>query len=99
MSYVTHLRCVNCDQEYAQGGPLTCPKCGPARGILDVGYDMPRVAEHLTRAALASRTRSHWRYRELLPLDEPFCPSEGVIGWTPMIDVPRLAEALGIWRL
>ena len=99
MSFISELRCVHCGGDYAEGGPLTCPKCGPDDGILDVAYDMPRLAERLTRAALASRTRSLWRYRELLPLDDAFCPSEGVIGWTPLIEAPRLAEPLGIRRL
>src|SRR5207302_1200979 len=44
-------------------------------------------------------TRSHWRYREMLPLNDDFCPRDGHLGWTPMIEAPRLAAALGIARL
>ena len=99
MSLITELRCVACGASYAQGDSLTCSKCGPDEGILDVRYDLERAARTLTRAALATRTRSHWRYRELLPLDDAFCPSDGTIGWTPIIEAPRLAKELGVARL
>ena len=99
MSFVTKLTCVKCGAESAEGGPLTCPACGPDEGILDVEYDLERVARTLSRESLATRTRSHWRYRELLPLDDAFCPSAGTIGWTPIIEAPRLAETLGVARL
>ncbi len=99
MSFVTKLTCVCCGAEYADGGPMTCPKCGPGEGILDVQFDLPAVAKSLTRAALADRPLSHWRYRELLPLDESSIPTDDRTGWTPMIQAPRLAEALGVGRL
>jgi threonine synthase len=66
---------------------------------LEVRFDLARAAKTLTRKNLATRTLSHWRYRELLPLDEEFCPTTGHLGWTPMIEAPRLAKALGIGRL
>jgi len=78
---------------------MTCPACGPGEGILDVFYDLDSVRRRMTHAALASRTRSHWRYRELLPLDDAFCPNDGAIGWTPVLGAPRLAAALGVRRL
>jgi threonine synthase len=99
LSLVTELVCVQCGKSHAEGGPWTCPACGPDEGILDVRYDLARAARTLTRATLADRSLSHWRYRELLPLDEEFCPREGTIGWTPMVEAPRLARALGIGRL
>lgn len=99
MSYVTRLTCVCCDREFAEGEALTCPGCGADEGILDIHYDLPSVATSMTREALAQRGLSHWRYRELLPLDEAFCPTSGTIGWTPVIEAPRLAVALGIGRL
>src|SRR5262249_2638236 len=77
----------------------TCPRCGPDEGILEVRFDLPRAAQMLTRRTLEARTRSHWRYRELLPLDEAFCPASGHLGWTPIVEAPRLAKALGIGLL
>jgi threonine synthase len=78
---------------------MVCPDCGPDDGILDVQYDLDRAADTLTHELLARRTHSHWRYRELLPLEDEFCPTHGNIGWTPLIDAPRLAGALGVARL
>lgn len=96
---VTHLACVNCGAEYLPGDANWCPRCGIDEGILDVVFDMFAVRSTLSREALAARPRNHWRYRELLPLraDDVALPRE--IGWTPMIEAPRLAKALGIARL
>jgi len=99
MSLVTELTCVNCGAGSAAGEQMTCARCGSADGILDVGFDLERARETLTRRALERRTRSHWRYRELLPLDDEFCPDDGSVGGTPLIEAPRLARALGIARL
>jgi len=102
VSYVSELVCVHCGSAYREGAVLTCPQCGPHDGILDVRYDLERVRRRLTREALCDRPRSHWRYAELLPLEEKFTRwdgSMGTIGWTPMIDAPRLAEAVGVRRL
>ncbi|MEZ6192220.1 MAG: pyridoxal-phosphate dependent enzyme [Phycisphaerales bacterium] len=33
---------------------------------------------------------NHWRYRELLPLDSKAVRNDWSVGWTPVIDVPRL---------
>jgi threonine synthase len=39
-----------------------------------------------------------WRYRELLPLDdEPRVSTD--VGWTPLVEAPRLARALGVGRV
>ncbi len=99
MSLITELVCVNCGTKYKEGEANTCPKCGPDEGILDVKFDLACAAKTLSRKSLADRTRSHWRYRELLPLDDAFCPKDGLVGWTPIIEAPRLAKALGIGRL
>ena len=96
---VSHLECVNCGARYTPGEANWCPECGLDEGLLDVVFDIGRVRATLTRGALASRPLNHWRYRELLPLAEglPMLPAD--IGWTPMIEAPRLAAALGIRRL
>jgi len=99
MSLISELVCVQCGTSYQEGQADTCPRCGPDEGILDVRFDLKTAAKTLTRANLSSRTHSHWRYRELLPLDEAFIPKEGHLGWTPIIESPRLAKALGIRRI
>ncbi len=98
MQFVTGLRCVFCHAEYAPRVGLTCPKCG-ITGILDVEYDYRAITKKLTRKALAARERSHWRYRELLPIG-PGAPLPALaVGWTPVVESPRLAKHLGIHEL
>ncbi len=99
LSHVSGLACVRCGKVYRAGAHFTCPDCGPDEGILDVRYDLERAAETLTRRSLRRRSRSQWRYRELLPLDETHCPRDGLVGWSPLIDTPRLAQVLGVGRL
>jgi threonine synthase len=99
MSLITHLTCVQCGASYKEGEADTCPRCGQDEGILDVHFDMAAARATMTREDLKTRTRSHWRYRELLPLESEFCPRKGYVGWTPIINAPRLAHALGIKRL
>jgi threonine synthase len=77
---------------------MTCPKCGPDEGILDVKYDLTKAATTLTRDFLRTRPGSIWRYLELLPVDEA-PPALAHIGWTALIDAPRLAQALKVGRV
>src|SRR2546429_2166216 len=68
MGMILKLVCVQCGANYKEGEVDTCPKCGMDEGILDVQFDLARARETLSRKSLAERTKSHWRYRELLPL-------------------------------
>ncbi len=99
MSLVVNLRCVVCGADYPEGGPWTCPACGPDEGILDVRYDLEAAGRTLHRDALADRPFSLWRYRELLPVENADRPPVPHVGWTPILEAPRLAEALGVARL
>ena len=73
-----------------------CPQCS---GILDVHYDMERVAQRLTEATLRTRPHSIWRYLELLPLPFGSPRPPQPVGWTPMIEAPRLAAWCNVGRL
>ena len=102
IEFVTGLVCVMCGAEYPARGkhaPLTCPRCG-ITGILDVRYDYRAVARRLTRAALARRTeRSHWRYRELLPIGARARLPDIPVGWSPIVPAPKLARHIGVRSL
>jgi threonine synthase len=98
LSAVTGLRCLVCSSVFENGNLHTCPKCG-VQGILDVQYDYSAIAATLTRATLAGRPFTHWRYRELLPISPEAVPPPLAVGGTPLYDVPRLAEAIGIQKL
>lgn len=97
-SLVTGLRCFVCNELHKNGNVHTCPKCG-IQGILDVQYDYDTAATILTPATLADRSYNHWRYRELLPIAPEAALPHLHVGWTPVYDVPGLADAVGIDRL
>ena len=94
-SYMRALRCLECGREY----PLTATHvCEFDFGPLEVVYDYDLIQRRLTRAALASRPQTMWRYRELLPVvDEPTVGLQ--VGFTPLIKADRLARRLGIREL
>ena len=99
MEFVTGLRCVFCGATYSTRVPYTCPACG-ITGMLDVQYDYPAIAKHLTRQSLAKRPEhSHWRYRELLPIRKDAMLPSLQVGWTPVVRADSLARHLGLKTL
>ena len=73
------LKCRECGREY----PLTATHvCEFDFGPLEVAYDYDRIKKSLTKAAIESRPKSMWRYRELLPIaGEPTVGKQ--VGFTP----------------
>jgi threonine synthase len=67
--------------------------------VLDVLFDLRRVRRTLHPRAMASRPRDIWRYRELLPVPERARRPPLSVGWTPIVDAPRLAEWAGVRQL
>ena len=92
---VSGLKCRLCGKHYPKEALNFCTD---DFGPLEVAYDYDEVARTLTRAAIESRPRSMWRYRELLPLDgEPTVGRQ--VGGTPLVRADRLARALGVAEL
>ena len=99
-TFVTELTCVVCERRFQPALELfTCPECSPGEGILDVGFDIEEVRNAWDKSPLDQRPTNHWRYQELLPLDESKIPRDWMVGWTPLIDAPRLSAVLGISRV
>ena len=99
MEFVTGLRCVFCERVYPATRHFTCPRCG-IQGILDVQYDYGAIARVLTRRALGKRPdRSHWRYRELLPVRAASAVPDVLVGGTPLTFAPALALHVGVKTL
>ncbi len=96
MARAVDLVCVRCGTRHGTDR-WTCPD--PCGGILDVTYDLAAARENLTLAALADRPRSIWRYRELLPIPDYAAVPPQPVGWTPIIDAPRLAAYCGVGGL
>jgi threonine synthase len=88
----TGLRCGHCGADAPTGPNFVCRRCfGPLRAA----YDYASVAHNLTRASVAARPRTLWRYAELLPVDR--VPTDGLpVGCSPLVAAPRLAERLGL---
>lgn len=104
--FVTDLTCVHCGSSFpganlvtAEATWMTCPRCGPADGILDISYDLDRVEAAWNAQPLASRRLNHWRYAELLPLEPAAVRHDWSVGWTPAIDANRLAKHLGLRQI
>jgi threonine synthase len=68
-------------------------------GLLDVGYDLDRVRDAWRQAPLEDRERNQWRYAELLPLESQTVRSDWPVGFTPIVESPRLANHLGIEQI
>ncbi len=93
-------RCSLCGREYLPGQvTYTCPQDG---GNLDVVLDYASLHGKYQPEDITSRTDpSLWRYLPLLPVSEPPGDSTPLhaAGWTPVFDLPRLADKLGLQNL
>ena len=84
--------CKLCGTEYPAEANAICGEC---LGPLDPQYPKDRVLPD--REDIARRAPNLWRYKEWLPfVGEPVYSKE--TGFTPLIEVPRLAAALGVGR-
>ena len=68
MKFVAGLRCHLCGAVYPPEAVWVCSDC---LGPLEVSYDYSAIRGSISRALIESRPRSLWRYRELLPVEEP----------------------------
>jgi threonine synthase len=95
VSYAIHLKCRECERTYPLEPVAACEECWAP---LEVVYDYGNLWADLRREDLASRPPTMWRYKELLPLaSEPYVGHQ--TGFTPLVEAPRLAAALGLREL
>jgi threonine synthase len=95
MSFVKGLKCRECGTPYPLAPVAICEECF---GPVEVDYDYDAIKGVLTRDEIASRPKTLWRYRELLPLDGE--PTAGLhSGCTPLVRADRLAKAIGVREL
>jgi len=90
--FMRALKCRECGREY----PLEATHvCEFDFGPLEVVYDYDKIRKSMTKAALAKRPETMWRFRELLPVaDDPTVGKR--VGYTPLIKADRLAKWLGV---
>ena len=94
------LRCRECGRSWGNQPRSICDDCFSP---LEIAYDYDAVRALLaqgsidppksSRERIAQRPGNMWRYAELLPLPAGFQPRLPV-GFTPLIQAPRLAEEL-----
>ena len=97
MNLFTHLECGLCGQDYdAEKIWNLCPECHKP---LLARYDMDSVAKRMTKETILEREPNLWRYREMLPVNNPeniLCLGEG---FTPLMHAAKLTENSGFKNL
>lgn len=89
-------RCTQCGEVYPPDKPVYL--CAHDGTVLDVTYDWKNVDPQQIRT---SEERSMWRYLPLLPVADPGLNQTPlrIAGWTPIYDLPVLAQELSIAQL
>lgn len=86
------LECSACPARAgAEGLPTVCPDCGQPWLVRYAELPEPSL-----KAALGARPFTMWRYREWLPLAAAEQPVSLGEGGTPLLELPRVAAALGL---
>jgi threonine synthase len=95
--FLTHLECTNCGlrHEWRQLQNL-CTNC--QKPLFPV-YDLAEVGRALKREDLATREKSLWRYREVLPLPAEIEPVSLGEGGTPLLRATKFGKAAGLENL
>ena len=90
---LTNLRCTACGLDHdSKRLQNFCTVCGKP---LFAEYDLAAIGHALTPEKLAARTKSLWRYREVLPLPAEVEPVSLGEGGTPLLPVKRWGRELG----
>ncbi|MGE5139386.1 MAG: threonine synthase [Rudaea sp.] len=97
---ISYLQCTICGEKYRPDQVrYVCPRHGD-EGILDVVYDYEKIARRTSPSQIAaSPDRSHWRYWDLLPIEDPLAIPSLQVGWTPLYRAQRLGEKLELPNL
>jgi threonine synthase len=95
-SYLTHLQCPRCGAEREAGRPQNLCDCGSP---LLARYDLTAVRKAVAPPDLAGRAADLWRYRELLPVDDPDAAITLGEGWTPLLPAATYGAHIGVPRL
>jgi threonine synthase len=88
MARIAYLECTRCGERLSADGPRTvCPKDG---GVLYVRYDLDAIKKSFSKASLAGRAPSMWRYAGVLPEAEPVTLGEGFTPMLPSREMPNV---------
>ena len=96
MSYLKQLVCPKCSASYPAGQAHGLCRCGSP---LLADYAMAEAARGFRPQALIGRPETMWRYREMLPVQNPSNVITLGEGFTPLVHAQRLGRHLGLDRL
>jgi threonine synthase len=93
--FLSHLQCSSCGlrHEWSRLQNL----CTACRKPLFAIVDLAKAGGALTREELATREKSLWRYRELLPLPADVEPVSLGEGGTPLLRAKKFADDVDLW--
>jgi threonine synthase len=93
--FLQHLECSACGRQHQwsrlQNLCLSCQK--PLLAIVD----LTAAGRTLTRESVATREKSLWRYREVLPLPRDVEPISLGEGGTPLLRVQKFDDNIDLW--
>ncbi|HET8999451.1 MAG TPA: threonine synthase [bacterium] len=94
MGYLQYLECTRCGERYSPNELHNlCSVCGK---VLFARYDLDRVRADVPRAALGAREATMWRYREVMPVENPANIVTLGEGMTPLLPLREIGRRLGL---
>jgi threonine synthase len=96
MSYFTHLECSRCGRAEDSEKLHNLCECGAP---FFCRYDLTKLRAEWRLDSLQSAPKSLWRYAPILPVHQEENRLQLGEGWTPLLEVPRLMEQLGLQNL
>ncbi len=94
MGYLHHLECTACSAQFSADRARTiCQKCGK---VLYPRYDLDRARSEMRRDEIVRRAPTMWRFRELMPVEEPANIVTLGEGMTPLLPLPTVGRRLGL---
>jgi threonine synthase len=97
MNHVTHLQCSSCKKEFPPHKVYNlCPEC---KLPLLVRYDLASAQREITKEKLPARSKTMWRYREVMPVIQDVNIVTLGEGYTPLFCAPELGRSIGLENL
>src|SRR5438094_6520906 len=93
--FLKHLECSACGLHFEWSRLQNL--CSSCRKPLLATIDLAAASRTLTRKTLATRQKSLWRYREVLPLPGDVEPVSLGEGGTPLLYAEKFADDLDLW--
>ena len=94
MSFLSELKCTGCAETYDPNVVQTF--CSACQSPLLVYYDLESAREILDRDEISERNTGMWRWREILPIQDPDNVLTLGEGDTPLLHARNLGHVLGL---